>query len=255
MYAGQCRLDILALGRDRPFFSAILEIDIRHLNVLAGKPTAANELHRERSRRRATNVLESDVAYLNPRRHVRRALIPRAVLLVYHHGIPDIVHYDVLEMHVGSRALSRVGPCLDPNSVLGVPKSATLDVDSLDGLFVRVLAKTSYADTMSWTACDFGDCDLFATVAERDTVVPRLDVRIKDFNVCGAPDVDAVCVRAVLVCNDFDMLECDIFASQYIYVELLTVQRCHLLDYRIHHIVQSDILYKTDLISTLQSHH
>lgn len=158
------------------------------------------------------------------------ALVPWAVSLVYEHRVGDIVHLDVLEMHVGGRADRRCGPCLNPHAIGPAADGAILDKDTHHGLFVRVLPEAADADAVARTAVHPLDKDLLAPVTNGDAIVPGLDGGVNNIDPDRSSDVDPVCVEAVARRGHGEMLERHVLAAQDVYVELLAIERRYVVD-------------------------
>lgn len=117
----------------------------------------------------------------------------------------------------------RIGPGLDPDSILCARERAVPDIHALHRLFVRVLSEAADADPMSRPAIDAGDGDLLASIAEGDAVVAGFDVGVGDVDSDGSSNVDPVCVEALSWGRDREVVEGQVVAPQHVHVELLAV--------------------------------
>ena len=170
------------------------------------------------------------------------ALVPWAVILVDEHRVADVIHLNILEMHVGGGGDFRVGPRLDPDAVLRADEGAIPDEDTFHGFLILVLSKTSNADSVARAAGHARHDDLSTTVANGDAVVPGLDLGIFDGDPRGSPDVDTVRVRAILRGRHSKVLEGEIVAAQNIYVKLFAVECGYAIDRTVADEIESQIL-------------
>ena len=76
------------------------------------------------------------------------ALTVWAVTLINEDRIGNIVHDNILEMHIRSTPKRARRPCFDSNTILCIAKGATNYFDSWNRLFILVPSKTSNANTV-----------------------------------------------------------------------------------------------------------
>jgi len=99
------------------------------------------------------------------------ALIPWAVPLVYEDRSVDVIHDNVLEMQIEGKSRIRIRPCFDSHASHCVCKSATNNSDPRHRLFILVLTKTSYADSMARSTVYSLNKYIPAAVTERDAII------------------------------------------------------------------------------------
>lgn len=76
---------------------------------------------------------------------------------------------------------------------------------------------------MSRTAGNTGDSDLFASVADGNTVVAGSDVRLGDVNAARLADMDSVSVNTGFWGPDSELLKRQILAAENVDMEILAV--------------------------------
>jgi hypothetical protein len=106
------------------------------------------------------------------------ALIPWAVPLVYENRIVDVIHDNVLKMYIRGKARRRIRPCFDSHTSHCVCKSAANNSNPRHRLFILVLTKTSYADSMARSTMYSLDKYIPTTVTERDTIITGGNVEL-----------------------------------------------------------------------------
>jgi len=166
------------------------------------------------------------------------ARIPWAVPLVYEDRKVDVSHGNVLKMNIRGRARIRVRPCFDSHTIHCVHKIAANNSDSRHGLFILILTKTSYADSMARSTIYSLDKYIPAAITEGDTVISSWNLWINHINLGWTSNVNSICIRAICRCCDGNMVECKILAPQNIDVELFAVVWCYVLDYWIGDVVK-----------------
>lgn len=143
--------------------------------------------------------------------------------------IPDIVHDDILKVHIG-RSPGRGGwPGLNPDTVHGAGYGAILDKDPDHRLFALVLPKAANTYAVARPTGHGRDIDLLAAVTNGDAVIASLDMGVHDDDPVGSADVDSICVGAISGSSHIDMLEGDVLAAQDIDMEFLAVQGSYAL--------------------------
>jgi hypothetical protein len=166
------------------------------------------------------------------------ALIPWAIPLVYEDRIVDVIHDNVIKMHVRGRARRRIRPCFDSYTSHCVCKSATNNSNPRDRLFILVLTKTSYADSMARSTVYSLDKYIPTAVTEWDTIITSGNLWVNHINLGWTSDVNSIRIRACFRCFDSNMIECKILASQNIDVELFAVIWCYIPNYWIGDVVE-----------------
>ncbi|PON98084.1 hypothetical protein TorRG33x02_061580 [Trema orientale] len=126
--------------------------------------------------------------------HLHTRHLARAPLHVHH---PRVLEHDV-----PIEPAARPSPRLYPEAVLGARKRRCLDGYVLDTGLLEVPAEFADANTVSVSACDVFDPEVFGAAANGDAVVADSDLRVKDGEVLGELDMDVVGVGAVARGND-----------------------------------------------------
>ena len=171
------------------------------------------------------------------------ALIVWAVTLINEDRIGNIVHDNILEMHIRSTPTRGRRPCFDPNTILCIAKGATNYSDSWNRLFILVPSKTSNADTMARSTSYLVSSNILGSITNGDAIVTCSNIGIDDGDLRWTPDVDSIGVGAISGCNYSNMLDLQVLAFHNVYVEKFAVLRFNVMDYWICDKIEPYILF------------
>jgi len=167
------------------------------------------------------------------------ALVPRAVLLVDEDWVANVLEDNILEMNIGcGGGASCRGPCLDPQPVVSLLKSAVDDLNAADILLVSVPSKTPDTDSVSRTACDLLHVKVLHPISDGDTIVSGGDERVKDLDSVTSSQMDSISVGTVFWGDDLDVIHGHVLGSQHVDVEVLGIDRGYVSDLRVQYEVK-----------------
>lgn len=93
------------------------------------------------------------------------AKVPRAVFLVDYHGIADVLHPDVLKVHIRDDPGEGCWPRLDSDAVICAREGAVPHIESIYGGLVPGSPQAADADPVARPTVDTCHMDFLGTVA------------------------------------------------------------------------------------------
>ena len=171
------------------------------------------------------------------------ALIVWVVALTNGDRIGNIVHDNILEMHIRSTPRRARRPCFDSNTILCIAKGATNYSDSWNRLFILVPSKASNTNTMARSTSYLVSNNILGSITNGDAIVTCSNIGIGDGALRWTSDVDSISVGAISRCSYGNMLDLQVLASHNVYVEKFDVLRFNVTDYWICDEIEPFILF------------